>query len=165
LVFGVRAERTSLENIATPISAMELPPTEVGPAVTDAQPAVEWDPRALERDERIRRRVANRMSRQRRGLARFRPGPGNRMYSPGMVGTASHWAPRAEPDRDREIGAIVRAVQLAGAVPRDQLALMVGARHWGPGRFDAAVREAADEGQIELQKAGVVPPGDARPRD
>jgi MFS family permease len=165
LVFGVRAERTSLENIAAPISAMELPPTEAGPAATTAQPAVEWDPRALERDERIRRRVANRMSRQRRGLARFRPGPGNRMYSPGMVGTASHWAPRAELDRDREIGEIVRAVQLAGAVPRDQLALMVGARYWGPGRFDAAVREAADEGQIELQKAGVAPSGDARPRD
>jgi hypothetical protein len=64
-----------------------------------------------------------------------------------MVGTASRWAPTAEQDLDREIATLARALEERGATDRDQLADLVGARYWGPGRFRAALREAVHEGR------------------
>ena len=64
-----------------------------------------------------------------------------------MVGTASRWAPTAEQDLDREIDVIARALDEHGPTDRDTLAELVGARHWGPGRFRAALREAVDDGR------------------
>ncbi|HKC26419.1 MAG TPA: MFS transporter [Jatrophihabitans sp.] len=159
LLFGVRAERASLENIAKPISAEEILPA----AEDVAREPVPADTRSRERDERIRQRVAQRSQRERRGLARVRPGPGNRMYSPAMVGTASHWASPSELDRDREIDEIARAVAHSGAIRRHELARVVGARRWGPGRFAPAIREAADEGRVRRSKSGVFTPGEAAP--
>jgi MFS family permease len=104
---------------------------------------------AHERDERIRRRLARRSARERQGVRRFRPGPGSTLYSPGMVGTASRWAPTAEQDLDGEIDVIARALDERGPTDRDQLAALVGARYWGPGRFRAALREAVDEGRVQ----------------
>lgn len=50
------------------------------------------------RDERIAQRMARR--RDQEIARRFVPGPGPTFYSPGMVGTASRWAPTAEQDLD-----------------------------------------------------------------
>jgi MFS family permease len=111
--------------------------------------ADERDHEARQRDERIRGRLARRAEREHRGLRRLVPGPGSTLYSPGMVGTASRWAPTAEQDSDREIDAITRALDDHGATDRDQLAELVGARYWGPGRFRAALREAVDEGRAQ----------------
>jgi MFS family permease len=144
LLFGVRAEGQSLERIAKPLTAEEaeeawqrrragLPPER--PPETPA-------------DRRIRdRREADR-ARERDGLRRVRPGPGESFYSPGMVGTAGtagRDAAGAERDLDAEIESISRILRERGPTERRQLAQLVGGAGWGPGRFrralDAAVRE------------------------
>jgi MFS family permease len=104
-----------------------------------------------DREERIDRRVAQRRARERGGLRRLRPGPGNQFYSPGMIGTAgtaSRHAAIAEYDLDREIGAIVRILGERGPASRAELAHRAGARAWGPGRFRRALREALREGRV-----------------
>ena len=99
---------------------------------------------ARARDERIRRRLARR---EQRGLRRLVPGPGSTLYSPGVVGTAGRWAPTAEQDLDREIDELARALDERGPTSRRDLEALVGARHWGPGRFRAALREAVFDGR------------------
>jgi hypothetical protein len=77
-----------------------------------------------------------------------------------MVGTASRWAPTAEQDLDREIAEIARALDERGPTDRDQLAELVGARYWGPGRFRAALDEAVDEGRAQrLSRTTYAPSG------
>jgi MFS family permease len=142
LLFGVRAERQSLERIAKPLTAEEAEAAEAGAAPA---PAPERD-RA--RDERIRSRVARRRGRERRGIRRLRPGVGSAFYSPGMIGTAgtaSRYAAMSERARDREIEAVRRALDKHGAQRRDRLEELVGGRDWGPGRFRGALREAVEE--------------------
>jgi MFS family permease len=112
LLFGVRAERTPLEDVAKPITVVEAEPAR--PARPGPGPG---------------------------------PGPGSTFYSPGMVGTASHWAPAAKEDLDREIDEIARALDERGPTERDELATLVGARYWGPGRFRGALAEAVGEGR------------------
>ncbi|MDP1849837.1 MAG: MFS transporter [Solirubrobacteraceae bacterium] len=145
LVFGVRAEQTALEDIATPLSAKG----ETGEATADERPAdrelAAAEREAHEIDERIRVRLARQGERDRR--ARFRPGPGTSLYSPGMIGTASRWSPAADADLDREIEIIARALVDRGPLRREALARAVGARYWGPGRFPRALREALQEGR------------------
>jgi MFS family permease len=116
--------------------------------------AAERERRARERDERIRERLERRRDRERHGLHRFLPGPSDTLYSPGMVGTASRWAPTAEQDLDREIDSIGRALDDRGPLSRDELARAVGARHWGPGRFHNALHEAVDEGRVQSLPGG-----------
>jgi MFS family permease len=119
-----------------------------------------------ERDDRIRRRLADRQRRERAGLRRFRPGPGSRMYSPGMLGTAtSSRGYTAEEDLDREIDVIARALEERGATERVELARLVGARYWGPGRFGAALREAVAEGRAKRISSRMYgPPEDGQPQ-
>jgi hypothetical protein len=49
-------------------------------------------------------------------------------------------------DLDREVAAISQALDEHGATDRQELARLVGARYWGPGRFRAALREAVQDG-------------------
>ena len=49
---------------------------------------------------------------------------------------------------DREIDLIARAVDANGPTERRNLARLVGARHWGPGRFQGALEEAVAEGRV-----------------
>jgi hypothetical protein len=117
-----------------------------------------------ERTERGRDRADRRRARARAGMRRFRPGPGSSFYSPGMVGTAtasSRHAAIAAEDLDREVDVLVRALEENGATQRDELARMVGARLWGPGRFRAALREALDEGRILRVSRNVYAPAAA----
>ncbi len=167
LLLGVRAERMPLENVAKPLTVAEAEAAageaapaaapeaasirgEEGPAELsqrEREEAAAREQRARQRDERIRRRLARIEERERRGVRRYRPGPGITLYSPGMVGTASRWAPTAEEDLDREIEQIERALAERGPMDRDQLAAAVGAPHWGPGRFGSALCEAVEEGR------------------
>jgi MFS family permease len=143
LRFGVRAEGQSLENIAKPLTAEEAEAAAAAPA-----PA----PPATPRDERIRARRAHRRARERAGLRRWLPGPGpgSSFGSPafaGTAGTASRYAAMAEQDLDREVEAIVAAVDDIQPVSRDELRRRVRGGGWGPGRFRAALRVAVDEGR------------------
>jgi MFS family permease len=134
------------------------------------EPAAGRERQTLARDERIRRRTAARRDHEREGLRRFRPGvgSGSRYYSPGMIGTAgtaSRSAAMAERDLDREMEALQRILDERGPSTRAELATLLGARHWGPGRLRAALREALREGRARRSSggaygsAGDTPPG------
>jgi hypothetical protein len=67
-------------------------------------------------------------------------------------------------DLDREIDAIARALDEHGATDRRDLARLVGARYWGPGRFRAALREAVDEGRARrVSRSSFGPPDPGTP--
>ncbi|MGD9734601.1 MAG: hypothetical protein AB7V58_03170 [Solirubrobacterales bacterium] len=60
---------------------------------------------------------------------------------------------------DREIEAIATALDEHGATQRAELARLVGARYWGPGRFNSALREAVAEGRARrLSRSTLAPP-------
>jgi MFS family permease len=145
--------RAAREDLATEEGAVER-------TVREGAEAVARDEEAAERDERIRRRLARRDQHEQQGLRRLRPGPGSTLYSPGMVGTASRWAPTAEHDLEREIDEIGRALEERGPTTRDDLEALVGARYWGPGRFRAALRDAASEGRARRVSRDTYAPGD-----
>jgi hypothetical protein len=152
--------RASAEHLMQEIGEME----HLDAARRDAEARAE---RARERDERIRRRLEQRAAHERHGLHRFRLGPSRTgFFSPGMLGTASRWAPTAEQDLDREIDTIARALAERGPMTRDELARVVGARHWGPGRFHAALHQALDEGLArQLRRGKYGPPDTAEAND
>jgi len=133
IFLGVRAEKQSLEDIATPLSAEE----------GDA----EDDPSAREQRERAEERHRSREERQRAGRGRYRLGPGSMSYSPFppnlVTESRQEWV-------DVEVDAIVNVVRDRGEeVSAHELAEQVRARTWGPGRFRAALREAIAEGAIK----------------
>jgi len=141
LLFGVRAEGQSLENIARPLTAEEAdgeqPPRAV--AIPDATA------------ERIRERADRRRTRERGGLRRVRPGVGGTFYSPGMLGTAgtaTRHAAASDLELDAEIEALVRALQDNGRMGRHELRVLVAGQGWGPGRFRTALRQADREGRV-----------------
>jgi hypothetical protein len=74
---------------------------------------------------------------------RYRLGPGRTSYSPGMAVSA----PITEVELSREIARIESTLAERGPTERRELARLVGARCWGPGRFSAAVREAVLSGR------------------
>ncbi|MDX6678923.1 MAG: hypothetical protein QOE31_2975, partial [Solirubrobacteraceae bacterium] len=85
-----------------------------GGAVEESQEAraeaAERDRQADEREQRIRARLDRQRESLTSGRGRYRLGPGASLYSPGMIGTASRWAPAADEDLDREIEVIARAL-------------------------------------------------------
>jgi MFS family permease len=140
LLFGVRAEQRSLESIAAPLTAEEV----------DGAPAQE-PPQDRARDERVRLRHDRRL-RDGHGMGRLRlgPGTGSAFFSPGMVGsagTASRYAAMEELELDREIEVVVEALEARGETGERELATLVAAQGWGPGRFHAATRAAVEEGR------------------
>jgi MFS family permease len=103
-----------------------------------------------ELEERIRQRRARRLEHEKSGWRRFRFGPGDSFYSPGMLGTASsssRVAAIARENLDREIEVIARALHEHGPLERDELKRRVGGHYWGPSRFRAALRAAVREGR------------------
>ena len=119
ILFGVRAEKASLEDIAAPLTAQE--------AKTAEAP---------------RRR-------------RFRPGPGQWAGSPGMMAPAAPVGPEA---LDEEVRAIAETIRAHGQMPQRELADLVGARYWGPGRFRQALDEALVEGEVSRAGRGTLAP-------
>lgn len=120
ILFGVRAEKASLEDIAEPLTAQEAKTAEA--------------PR--------RRR-------------RFRPGPGQWAGSPGMMAPAAPVGPEA---LDDEVRVIAEAIRAHGQMPQRELADLVGARYWGPGRFRQALDEALVEGEVSRAGRGTLAP-------
>jgi MFS family permease len=76
-----------------------------------------------------------------RGRARF--GPGRVSSSPGMAVSA----PVGDVAFEREVSAIALALAERGPIGRHELARLVGARFWGPGRFAGALRRAVESGR------------------
>jgi MFS family permease len=87
--------------------------------------------------------IARPLTAQERPRARKRFGPGRVSYSPGMAVSA----PLRDIAFDREIELIERALAENGPVERRELARLVGARFWGPGRFAAALGRAVETGR------------------
>jgi MFS family permease len=145
---GVAAEGRSLEEIATPLSAEQAEDRDDGSG-------------ERELEGRIQGRVQQRAQRERSGARRYRPGPGAGVYVPAMLGSAIS-APAAHGERtlDAEIERIGRAVDEHGSIHRDQLARLVGARHWGPGRFSNALHDATAEGRIRRLSRTTYGPGE-----
>ena len=144
LFLGVRAESTQLEEIAEPLTAEAAEGGSGGDDEAgggDHQVDRGLSQRWKARDER--RREWNRSPRH-----RYRPGPGNALYSPGMLGTAVHSRASSPAVLDQEIDAIVAMVEESGPLERAALGRRVGARWWGPGRFREALDEAQAEGRI-----------------
>ncbi|NUQ99408.1 MAG: MFS transporter [Streptomyces sp.] len=169
VVFGVRAEQQSLENIARPLTAEEAEADwQRQPVPRDAQdqslPA-EIRQAAHERDRRITDRTARRREQERSGPRKYRPGPGSggTFYSPGMVGTtgtASRTSAMAEQRLDDEIEQVAQALEDSGAISRDRLESAVSGRSWGPGRFRRALREAVRESRARRLPDDVYVPAD-----
>jgi MFS family permease len=117
-----------------------------------------------EREERIRDRSGQALSRKRRGMHRIQPGVGSSFYSPGMIGTAStasRLAAMAREHLDREVDLIGRVLEEHGELERNELKKLVGAHYWGPGRFREALRAAISEGRVARRSRDVFapPPG------
>jgi MFS family permease len=129
IFLGVRAEKVQLEDVAKPLTAEEA----------EGEGGAEEPERHRAREER--------RSRGRQGPRRYRPGPGSTFYSPGMIGTPPGRR-SGENVLDREVDAIVRALEQEGPADRRTLARRVHARVWGPGRFSSALNEGLAEGQV-----------------
>jgi MFS family permease len=156
LMWGVRAERRSLEAIATPLTATEL---DSGPPEVPAS-------RRAQEDE-LRERIARRKARERQGARRLRPGPGSGSgyHSPGMLGTAgtaSRTDAASDRELDREIDLVARALDDHGVCDRAELERILSAGGWGPGRLRRAVRAAVDEGRCERSGRGSYGPARKR---
>ncbi len=156
LFWGVKAEQQTLEDIAKPLTVEEAEEGDEGEGDEDEADrgdeagAADRERHAEAAERRIHDRSERRRQRERTGLRRYRPGPGSghAFYSPGMVGTVGRTRPgRADAVLDREIETIATVLDENGDTDRRELARLTGARHWGPGRFRQALREAVDEGR------------------
>ena len=130
LFLGVRAEKASLEDIATPLSAED-----------------DGDEERQRAEERHRTRA----ERERAGARRYRLGAGSASFSP-FIGQP---AERREEWIDHEIALLENALRDDGPTDVRSLANKVGARRWGPGRFRAAIREGVAEGALVRRGRGV----------
>jgi MFS family permease len=138
LLFGVKAEQKQLEEIAEPLTA------EGGSEDTAKQ--------------------APRSGRPSPG--RLRPGPGPLSSARAMSVSVS--GPHPDVPLDREVEIIAVALDEHGSANRRELRRRVGARYWGPGRFQAALRQAVAEGRVKRLPRGQLAPatgsdGDATP--
>ncbi|HET6448857.1 MAG TPA: MFS transporter [Conexibacter sp.] len=77
-------------------------------------------------------------------------GAGERRHGRPRASSPGMWAAMPSPPvpMDREVDAIVRALEQNGPTDRSALARIVGARYWGPGRFRSALVEALLEHRI-----------------
>jgi MFS family permease len=87
--------------------------------------------------------IAQPLTAQERPRGRKRFGPGRIAYSPHMAVSA----PLRDVAFDREMELIEHALAENGPVERRELARLVGARFWGPGRFAGALRRAVESGR------------------
>jgi MFS family permease len=136
LMYGVSAEQRPLEQIAKPITAEEAEGG--GRVVADGGDGADGTGRRAD------------------GRRRPRLGPGRFGYSPFPL-----YAANIDDivEFNREVQAILTALEEHGEVDRRELARLVGARGWGPGRFRAALRGAVDSGGARpLSRSSFGPP-------
>jgi MFS family permease len=177
LFFGVKAERRQLEDIATPLTAEDAQPENAQPdgerresgqdGGAEAEQERSPGPAGREQEARTRERLERRRRRERAGMRRYRPGLGSEtnFYSPGMLSPSVRTRAVDELDLEREVEAIARALRERGTLDRRELARVVGARYWGPGRFAAALREALEEGQARRLTRGRFAPPEGEQRE
>jgi len=91
------------------------------------------------------RRSDDRGARPRRRRGAYRLGPGRGGSSPGMAVSA----PVPEVGLERDVERLVLALQGRGPTRRQELARLVGARRWGPGRFSRVLGLAVEEGRLQ----------------
>ncbi len=60
---------------------------------------------------------------------------------------------------DSEVAMIAHALEEHGSADRRELRRRVGARYWGPGRFQAALRQAVARGMAKRLPRGQYAPG------
>jgi MFS family permease len=155
LFLGVKAEQTPLEDIAKPLTVEEA---ESGQLAGEGDGGDADEPTAAE--QRWRERDEKRSARERSRRYRPGPGPGEAFYSPGMLGTAVRTRTASPSLLDREVDTIAAAVEEAGPLSREEIGRRVGARRWGPGRFQNALRAALDEGRlVRVGRTTYGPPG------
>ena len=134
LAWGVKAEQAELEDIAKPLTAEDAEQDKR----PDEEVAAHPDPSRRSRDLGAEATAARRDQ-----AHRYRLGPGRAGgSSPGMAVSA----PITEQEFSREVSRIEQALAEHGPTERRELARLVGARFWGPGRFTAALREAVVNG-------------------
>jgi MFS family permease len=133
---GVNAEQKPLEEIATPLTAEDADqhPATAGGAGTG--------PAAGQEQRRRRRQVEPALT----------PQAPYRLWSPMPPVYA---VPLIDTARDREVGEIAAALASAGTLERRQLARLVHADLWGPGRFSSALREAVVQGKVRRTGRGL----------
>ncbi len=162
LFLGVKAEQQSLEDVAKPLTAEEAEEDKgehgdkeraEGRGQTFDQGQKQPSDARAERNRRIEARSRRLSQRERTGPRRYRPGPGSTLYAPRMAGGS---APDTAATLDHEIEVIETAVTQHGQMSRVELAKIVGARYWGPGRFRTALREAIAEGRVRPLSATTV---------
>jgi hypothetical protein len=144
LLFGVRAEQRQLEDIAEPLTAE---------GEGGEEPGAEG-----ERKDRPR---PTQPKPARRAPGRFRPGPGPLSSARAM----SVSGPHPPVPLDNEVGIIDRALQDHGSCNRRELRRRVGARYWGPGRFQAALSKAVAEGRAKRLRGGEYAPAPSSASD
>lgn len=118
VALGVRAEQQDLESIARPLTAQE----EGGAEGADRErraPVPAPAPRAVR--------------------------PPRPLWSPSMSASAY---PAEDPFLETEVAQLVRVLEAGGPLQRHRLALTVGARFWGPGRFRRALHAAVLGGEV-----------------
>jgi len=136
LLFAVDAEQKQLEDIAEPLTARDAEEGEERPEGATSEAAGEEREPVAAGAKRAGPPGARR---------RYRPGPGRSTSSRGMLVSA----PIDDIAFDYEIGIIVKTLDEHGEVDRRELARLVGARYWGPGRFNAALRSAVAQGDAQ----------------
>ena len=138
--FGVPAEQKQLEDVAEPLTAAD-------------------EGEEAGREEKAGATEAARERPQRpaplpRARERFRPGPGPLSSARAM----SVAGPSPEVPLDNEVEMIARALDDRGSADRRELRRRVGARYWGPGRFQAALRQAVATGRAKRLPRGQYAP-------
>jgi MFS family permease len=145
IFFGVKAEGQELEDIAKPLTAQ------------DADQGERPDAGAADEPDRSRREEGAEVTAA-RPAGRYRLGPAGRGgSSPGMAVSS----PIPGVEFSREIARIEQALAEHGPTERRELARLVGARFWGPGRFPAALHEAVVSGKAKRIDRNRFGPGDA----
>jgi MFS family permease len=142
LLFGVPAEQKQLEDVAEPLTA-----------VGEGEEAGRGEkPGAAEEDRKRPQRPAPKP--RMRARERFRPGPGPLSSARAM----SVAGPSPQVPLDNEVEVIARALDEHGSADRRELRRRVGARYWGPGRFQAALRQAVATGRAKRLPRGQFAP-------
>jgi MFS family permease len=138
---GVDAERKSLEDLATPLSAGDDEGGEEGSGSasppggdTDIRPPV-GEPSTI-RSGPVRTDARTRRPRTPSQRASWAPMPQASVY------------PLDNPHLRSEVDGIVRALERSGGLSRAQLLNETGARRWGPGRFRDALRSGLATGRV-----------------
>jgi MFS family permease len=134
---GVDAEQKSLEDIATPLSAADEAATDqMGPDDVGTGRAGARQPRPT---------AAAPLAEHAPLYPRARPSFSRAAWAPRQQVSIY---PRTDPYLEREVEAIIAALDERSPQSALQLSRSVGARFWGPGRFRDAVRSALASGQV-----------------